>query len=266
MVGLDLYCPRAGALRISGAGRTRYHMETDLVGVLAFSKSEAWAAGNSGTIQKWNGKEWSRVSTNAKGQLGPVSGSGSDDIWLSANPDFLHWDGLSWSSVTWTPEIAGPIDSQYATLHCVLTKSDAWATGWAVKRTGQTEYFVLRWNGTQWKTQATAKDHVWGAIWASGPQDAWSLGPAGTIYHWDGTSWASISSGTTEYLRGIWGTSSTDAWAVGDNGAIVHWNGATWTQTPTGTREILSGIWAAGPRDVWAVGFGGTLLRFNNTT
>lgn len=236
-----------------------------LFGVRAFSKSEAWAAGNSGTIQRWDGRVWSKVPTSGSGQFSKMAASASDDIWLSARPDFYHWDGLSWSPVSWRPEIIGTISNQSAQVHYALNKNDAWASGSAFKTTGETEYFVLRWDGTKWKTLSTAKDMPWGAIWASSASDAWSLGLPGTIYHWDGSAWSSVSSGTTEYLTAIWGTGTNDVWAVGANGAIVHWNGALWSASSSGTTERLTDVWGVGARDVWATGFGGTVLHYDGT-
>ncbi|MBX3212208.1 MAG: hypothetical protein KF850_09260 [Labilithrix sp.] len=57
-------------------------------------------------------------------------------------------------------------------------------------------------------------------------------------------------------LYGIWGSGPDDVWTVGSNGAVFHWDGSTWSaervETDAGQPRPLFGIWGTGPDDVWA--------------
>ncbi len=57
-------------------------------------------------------------------------------------------------------------------------------------------------------------------------------------------------------LYGIWGSGPNDVWTVGSNGAVFHWDGTTWSAervaTDAGQPKPLYGIWGSGPDDVWA--------------
>lgn len=60
---------------------------------------DVWAAGNTGTLYRWNGKATSEVTPKPTTQhLRGISGTAPDDIWAVGNSDtILHYDGSRWS-------------------------------------------------------------------------------------------------------------------------------------------------------------------------
>jgi hypothetical protein len=140
-------------------------------------------------------------------------------------------------------------------------------------------------------------------LWASGPADAWAVGPASAIARWDGRSLSLLPLPTAAPLRAVWGSAPDDVWAVGD--AVLHFDGATWRAVDapagpwlaiagrarddawmvgaagaaarfdgaawravaTGSADDLTAVSVAGPGEVWAAAArGGALLRFDGTS
>ncbi len=53
----------------------------DLFGVWGSGPSDVWAVGWGGTILRWDGRAWARVSSGATVDLLGVWGSGPSDVW-----------------------------------------------------------------------------------------------------------------------------------------------------------------------------------------
>jgi len=70
-----------------------------LVAVWGSSSDDVWAAGNAGTLYRWNGRSSSEVLPRPTTQhLRSVWGSAPDDIWAVGYGDtILHFDGKAWT-------------------------------------------------------------------------------------------------------------------------------------------------------------------------
>lgn len=104
--------------------------------------------------------------------------------------------------------------------------------------------------------------------WASGPDDVFVVGAAGTIIRWNGTAWSPMTSSTTQMLRAVWGTGPSDVFAAGDNGTVLRWNGSSWaamTPSPT-TTEVFTGLWGTANDNVYAVTDSGSIFRWNGSS
>lgn len=101
------------------------------------------------------------------------------------------------------------------------------------------------------------------AVWASGPEAAWMVGPAGTTVHARGDALELIDTGTQAALMDVWGSSDQDVWAAGEGGTLLHWEGARWQAVPGTTTENLTSLTGHSANDVWAAGTRGTLLHWN---
>jgi hypothetical protein len=63
------------------------------------------------------------------------------------------------------------------------------------------------------------------ALWGTGPDDTWGVGPSGLVTHWNGTKWQQAAIRVTDIPVGkafnaIWGKSNDDFWVVGDEVAL----------------------------------------------
>jgi hypothetical protein len=158
---------------------------------------------------------WSSVQSGTTARLTSIWGTSASDIWAVGYNSILHYNGTSWSSITYgSPTLFGVWGS---------SASDVWAVG--VSNT------ILHYDGSSWTTLLTTGSvatNFFGA-WGTSPSDVWFVSSTGTngpgdgmIHHYNGLSLSNAISATTPGLYGIWGSSGTDIWAVGDGGTILH--------------------------------------------
>jgi hypothetical protein len=148
--------------------------------------------------------------------LSPIStdllsawGSGATDVWaVSSSGVIIHWDGVSWSTVT--SSTTNALDSIWGS-----GVADVWAVG--VSGT------IIHWNGVSWSTVTSPITNEFRSIWGSGVADVWAVAENGAIIHWNGVSWSTVTSPTTNTLLAIWGSGPTDIWTVGQGGKIYHY-------------------------------------------
>jgi hypothetical protein len=206
-----------------------------LRGVSALSASDAWAVGDTGTIQgtqtlteHWNGTRWKIFPSPNLGlynYLNAVAAISANDAWAVGRWDteqevvstlIEHWDGSSWQVVS-SPNVTS-FNELYAVT--VVSAKDIWAVGY---------YVTFRQDGAAINQTLTE--------------------------HWDGTTWQVVSSPNVENisntLNGVTVVSSSNVWAVGglyDPGTgqgstlIAHWNGSQWkivTSPNPGSYNIL---------------------------
>jgi hypothetical protein len=216
----------------------------DLLGVAAFSSSEAWAVGYTRTSQ-----------------------------YDPPRTLILHFTGDRWRTVS-SPN-PGPYDN---TLYSVvaLAPDDVWAGGWYYDAQHFGRSLVVHWDGTRWSQVATPVSGTFDAVQAlsaTGPDDVWAAGRTAVngVYvaysmHWDGSQWSVVSmpgvSGRGTQIRGLAAIAPDDVWAVGDSqnrSLMEHWDGTSW--------RIVNGVdlgahynvtWGVSARTgsaVWAVGY-----------
>jgi hypothetical protein len=142
----------------------------NLVGVSAYSPTDAWAVGQLGTqavglsslVIHWNGKAWAQASVPISGPDGyayiltDISVASPDSVWAvgyggdTSDGIVLHWNGKAWS---WS-HILGQGDQLLAVT--ALSPSNVWAVGalYTVSSAGEGDYTVLplvmHWNGKTW--------------------------------------------------------------------------------------------------------------------
>jgi len=262
-----------------------------LAGVAAISACSAWAVGENGVIEHWNGATWTVVPSPTSGSLTGVAAASSRNAWavgpgLSAKHGLiLHWNGTAWKRQA-TPVLP----STTVTLNGVAATSarNAWAVGTGGIGLAQ-RALIEHWNGTTWKRVASpvppgSRYAVLYGVAATSTRNAWAVGyynarePHGSkdltlIEHWNGTSWKTVASpnprgGTSAgtVLRGISASSARNAWAVGtyadpNRTLTEHWNGTAWKLVASpnldapGGPDVLFAVAAISAGDAWAVGF-----------
>ena len=189
-----------------------------------------WAVadnGEFGPILKWNGTSWSTQYTHTSG-LRALWGTSSSNIWaVGTNRSIVHYDGVSWSPVTYS---VSPALNATTTLVSIWG-SDAnniWVGGGV--DIGQTLVTLLKWNGTSWSRADTTGLPV--------------VTSFGTV-------------------RSITGTTANNVYAVGDQGAFMsRWDGSTWAAETTVGSSLLFAIWGTSDGvNLWASGSASSLMR-----
>ena len=252
------------------------------------------AVGQDGTALRYDGRNWTALSTGTDQRFGAVWGSDSSNYWFVGDAGWIvrypqgQWEVLAdnlpantqfndvWVSPSdniyiagsngtggmvrkfdgsnWTYVSAGA--SYIAAIHG-LTDSLIWATGYSYSPTNAAS--AHKWNGTSW-TQSALSGNYPSDVWVSDVNNAWIVG-TDLIYKFNGSGWTSVSrpnpSPNTNY-NCIWGSSPTNIW-VCSSSVVYQWNGSIWSspQFP-GTVEA---IWGADQNNMWTVGSSGTISK-----
>ena len=224
---------------------------SQLYGVAAVSKSEAWAVGY----------------------------AAGDPSTYTSSTVVEHWTGSAWSLVPSPNPSKDPLygENQLYDVRA-FAPNDVWAAGWQWTQIGSAP-LVERWDGRSWKVSPTpntgfkelqALDGTSSSdIWAVGHAFTFSAGNQSLIMHWDGSSWATVPTPKLpfdNFLNDVSVVSPTDAWAVGYSQTdalnhqprFLHWNGSAWSVIPSphlsSTYNFLQAIVAVSGNRVWAAG------------
>jgi hypothetical protein len=187
-------------------------------GVFGTSSTNAFAVGDSGTIYRYDGTNWSAMSSGTTARLYSVGGTGSTNMFaVGANGTILRYNGVSWSSMT-SPAVGEFLSSVYA-----VDANNAFASG--------SNGTIIRFNGTSWSRMTSGTTQYVVAVWGVSATDVYAVGESGMILHYDGTSWTRMTSNTTRFLYGIHGFGST-AVAPGDGSTLDIGSGTTTAAYP----------------------------------
>ncbi len=101
---------------------------------------------------------------------------------------------------------------------------------------------VYRWDGSgTWDRQIISSGAVLSAIWASGSNDLYAVGPEAVP-----TAEAALVS--------VWGSGPNDVWILDGQDNALHSTGdGTWVRQRTGLDPGGGAIWGSGPHDIYAI-------------
>jgi len=153
-----------------------------------------FAVGDSGTILKYNGTTWTKLTSPTTQSLNSVNIVSTNEAWaVGAAGVILKWNGTSWSTFT------SPTTTALNQITMLDTQGTGTASaGWAVGNSG----VAITYNGTSWSSQNIGGVNRFGVKMFSA-NDVWAVGVGGAITHWDGSAWTAFSSGVTTQLNDI---------------------------------------------------------------
>lgn len=218
----------------------------NLSAVWVCSPSEAWAAGDAGTVLKWDGHAWHPVCLASKRRnLHTLWGCPEDGVWVGGRRTLLQWPGSGGGGTI---------------THGCESVTAIWGSGpddiWFLAP-GR---LVLHWNGTGCTAYALPgeEDTEYYCLGGSGPDDpVWIAGSCGFLLRGDGRRWEVIDAETSAAISGVLPLGEDDLWLTTDAGQLRHWDGRRWTTAAFSAFGWLSGlchvdgvIWACGARGV----------------
>ncbi|HAS04340.1 MAG TPA: hypothetical protein DCR71_01020 [Dehalococcoidia bacterium] len=221
----------------------------DLNAVWGADNTHVFAAGDSGTIMRYDGASWSSMASATTADLYGIWGTGSTDIFaVGKSGTIMRYDGTSWSSMA---------SATTADLYGI------WGTGstdiFAVGKSGT----IMRYDGTSWSSMASAATADLYEIWGTGGTNIFAVGKSGAILRYDGASWSSMISGTSADMHGIWGTGNTNIYAVGNSGNVLHYDGSSWSAVSSGTTANINSIWGVDSTHIYIAGESGVILNYD---
>lgn len=209
--------------------------------VFGFGPDSAFAVGNAGAIQEWDGQAWHAHTSSVTEPLWGVWGSGRDDVWAvggggdtEGQQTILHYDGEAWAKV--------PVPQFEQTN--VYGFFDVWGTAaddvYIVGQRGA----VLHYDGSSWTPQKVGVEENLSSIWGTSKDSVVLVGGTNNavIAKWDGTEWTSRALLPLPKLNGLWMDEPTTAHVVGENGTIARVNLETYEYTDL-TQDDLSGTY-----------------------
>jgi hypothetical protein len=245
---------------------------TSLSSIEAFAANDIWVAGRDGGasyFMRWNGANWSIVSTPDIGPVLDLSALSPTDMWAVSKERAIHWNGSNWAMHALPSALLGP-DRAIE----MAAPDQVWVGG----PTDPSAPKMLHWNGSAWTTvdlpALTATEYEVSGIDALSPTEIWAVGYfrestygeyTPLTLRWNGSQWTRVPVPQGFYgyrLSAVAALSSTDVWAVGGSGdyglaQILHWDGQYWTVLqlpPEPMYGELRSVAAISSSDVWTVG------------
>ncbi|MDF1760047.1 MAG: hypothetical protein P1U40_05890 [Coxiellaceae bacterium] len=167
-----------------------------------------FAVGDKGFILKYDGTNWTKVTSSTSDDLFGVQVISANEAWaVGDDGTVLRWNGSSWSTLSGTGIASNDILEAVA---AVDTNGDGYANaGWVVGRRGnsarsfrftQSSPGTLSWTAHQPSGQA---DESLYSVSMVRTGDVWAGGRNGNIMHWDGSSWTRVARPHTKHIKGI---------------------------------------------------------------
>lgn len=225
--------------------------ESALGSVWGRADREAWVAGQSGTLERWNStvEQTNAVTVQAStADFRSLWGNSGRDGWAVGEQGLIaHWNSTAWT--------AGPHLTDF-------NLNAAWGFEGSTWFVGDNGTF-LEFDGQNWLSSPIA-GHQLNRLWGSHPADVWAAGRE--IVHWDGKLWTDVPRPGSDEVFALWGSGEADVWAAGTHGLLLHWDGLSWQVSASPTSADIKGVWGSSSRDVWAVDSDGHFLHFGGSS
>jgi hypothetical protein len=139
--------------------------------VAMLSANSGWAVGNNGTILRWNGISWSKVSPSpSTDHLKSIDMVSETDGWaVGDNGLLLHYTGGSWNVA------ASPTSSNLLSVKMLASNF-----GWAVGDGGE----ILFWDGLTWSSVPSPTTRALQSVFMASHDEAWAVTHSGLILHY----------------------------------------------------------------------------------
>lgn len=234
-----------------GAAWTRLDAQQpslDLWWVFGFDGGDVLFGGSDGTILRYRGGSFEKMTTPRTGTIFGIWGAAEDDVWAvgdggAAGGIVWHYDGTQWTEPALPPGVPGRVFKVHG-----QASNDVWISC--------SDGSTLHWNGTAIERQPTgvtaplfsivttpARTVAVGGASSAGAiaehaADGWTLAPFQIAAVWRGTA-----------ARGA------DVYAVGELGVVAHREATGWTaiRQPL-TASNFHAAWVDPDGGLWGVG------------
>lgn len=184
----------------------------------------AWAVGDDGAIELYDGVRWSSLESPVTSTLFCVFGFAENDLWAAGqNGQVLRsLDGVSWRDAGTLPQTVRGlwgVDSNHL---------------WACGEFGLISY----WNGSQWTTQSSGTSEHLSAISGFNGSNVWAVGAHGVVSYWNGAIWTASTVGLGQW-NAAFAVDATHVWLAGEQ-RISFWDGAMWSDQFTAANDTAN--------------------------
>ncbi|MDF1654133.1 MAG: hypothetical protein P1U34_03385 [Coxiellaceae bacterium] len=167
-----------------------------------------FAVGDKGFILKYDGTNWTKVTSPTSDALFGVQVVSATEAWAVGDKGtILRWNGTTWSTLTGTGTSNSDI---LEAVVAIDTNGDGSANvGWVVGRNGsdaRTYRFTQSSPGSpSWTTHTptSSADEAMYSVAMLRTGDVWAGARNGNIIHWDGTNWSQVAKPASKHIKGI---------------------------------------------------------------
>jgi len=240
--------------------------------IWASSLSDIWLAKTSeGTrssqLLHFDGARWNDMSAgvDADARITAVWGVQSDDLWVSQEFAFSHWNGRSWQ------RYPKPNSNSFsAGAFWGAASNDVWAGGSILSGTTDVAAYG-HWDGRSWTIVASSRLGMIKTLWGTSNDSIWSGGinwgseQLAIVEHFDGNRWQSAEVAEPGAIQRIWGTRRSDIWAAGTDEywdqtgkpLLLHYDGDRWSHVtfsnaPTAQDALFTTVMGTqNGKDLW---------------
>lgn len=225
-------------------------IEDTMYGVWGSSVTDVYAVGKTGWILHHDGKAWSTKNFGRARMLTSIWGSSQTNLYLTSSlpAELMHFDGAQWSVAQHLPTVW--VFNRNLLGVWGSSATDVYAVGYMD---------VLRYNGSAWASVAGVNNISPVDVWGTSASDVFIVGNG--AFHYDGLKWREMNTNKAQALYAVWGSAPSDVHAVGKGGIMRRYDGVTWTTPTSPTAADLWGLWGSSSTDVFATGANGTILR-----
>lgn len=242
-------------IHFDGAGWTRH--ETGQIGdlwwVFGFEGGPIYLGGAGGTILRYAGGTFTRMTTPGTDTVFGIWGSSPTDLWAvggatGGSRGAFAWrlQGEEWIVADGFPTALADTDAMWKVYG--RGPNDVWLVG--------TNGKVVHWDGAAFAQQTVGGESLF-TVHANGERFV-AVGGFGTglILENDGTGWADVSPSGGFPMVGVCLDADGGGYAVGQFGAVYHRGGDGWALEDVGLvlDESLHAVWIDPDGGVWAAG------------
>lgn len=216
----------------------------DVTRVWGVDDAHVFFVGWGGLALTSDGSALTPLATSTTTSLNAVWGASSDDVWFGGGR-LLHYDGTNVST-----RLKSTSSSSFADVHMYGPEE-----GVAVTYDG---VWQRQANG-RWEALEVALSFSPERVWASGPNDIWTVGWGGWA-HFDGNTWATDTLPRGSAFNEVWGDGEGEIFTLDDAGMVSRWDGVGFVPVEFGDGDgglkTLSGpnlaaLRMAGEAGVW---------------
>jgi hypothetical protein len=222
--------------------------------VFGFPGGPVYMGGDGGTILRYQGGSFTRMTTPGIGTVFGIWGASNSDLWAVGGDPGGQSGGFAWrlsGGDTWATAPGFPTDLPMTDAIWKMygrSASDAWMVGTRGK--------ALHWDGSALALTTTGAGESLFTVHADeGGYVAVGGAGTGVILENTGNGWQNASPSGAAPLVGVC-LSAQAAYAVGQDGAVYTRDATTWSKVHTGLTidESFHAVWIDPTGGVWAVG------------
>ena len=211
------------------------------------SDSLAVVVGYGGSIDMWNGQQWTAPDSHTSDAIYGVYAASNTDIFAAGFRGLiLHYDGSNWSTMLPSAPVSSftAIDGSGG--------DDVFASGYVGK--------IYHYDGTSWNEMETPTSNALYDLQVLSSTEAYAVGEAGTFLHYDGSKWTLLDGPTMNDLIHVWAKDASHVYAMTGKAELFRYDGNSWSDYTRLPGPYMHDLWGSADGRLFAAGEATTVV------